>query len=423
MKKYLIGFVLLNLLLAGPALAVLNNGFDTDLIYAKIGHDVDHNDLNYGIQTGFHTASQATGGFTGGYAADAQCTSFCFSNRVNEGARLFTLARGNVVGGAWNDLLIKELDSAGNQLGAMWLGQHGSWAAGHPLAGQELGAGYPGSTKSSKDIATGNIRFNPVNQTLMISANPGHESEGAAKVWEIDLPIWGQRIQVKHEYTLPSTDRSGVNIAINPNDGTMYATGPDLGTTSANRSKGNVYSTPTNPSDPNFGINTLIFDGPDGSSSWRGPQGITYRESINSAGGDPLPEINIGMSWGTATYQPYAIAPIGGGGAWAQIGTPGNETAGGNNIRCLAIQAATDPLTGDLLMVGAWKSGTPDGGPTNKGGTLNCPPDSRYAGGSVVGIANWGHYDAASPGEFLIPEPATLGLLLLGMVPLLRRRR
>ncbi|MHC4445082.1 MAG: thrombospondin type 3 repeat-containing protein [Planctomycetota bacterium] len=389
-KKHFIGLVLINLLLAAPAFADIVNGFNTDYVYAKIGSGA-----------GVHKVRQADGAYMGGMPSVVY-ESLCFSNSpvagVNSpaGARMFTMTHGMTVGGARADLLLVEWDSAGRRIRHGWLGMHGKWKT----TGVILGAGYPGSSAPGSDIMMGNIRYNAFNDTLIVSANPGNDHGVNAKAWEFDLPDWplvdGGNTpavgywQVRKEYTLPRTWRDGVNIAIKPDDGTMFMVGRDLG--GARNNKGVVYRTSTDPSSPIYNVMQGIFA--TGDSQWVRPTGITYRESINGAGGPLTRELNIGMNHPRYVYAPYALMgnslDPNQGGQLFQVGTPGNDIID-RNWRFQCINAQTDPLTGELLMCGNNAAG-------NYGGTLQCPVDQRVYGGSRVLIANWPHSDAASPG-------------------------
>ena len=115
-------------------------------------------------------------------------------------------------------------------------------------------------------------------------------------------------------------------------------------------------------------------------------------------------------------YQPYAwrfgVSGVGGGPypIFGRVGTPGADIVPACN-RIRGVRAQTDPLTGESFMVGSH-----DG--SAYGGILQVSAQLPRNTGSLAIDPGTGVGDAASP----IPEPATL-MLLLGMVPLLRRRR
>jgi hypothetical protein len=280
------------------------------------------------------------------------------------------------------------------------------------------------SYDASKPLVIGTIRYNPVNDTLIVSANTGnkHNAHPPSKAWEFQLPDWpgiGGGVQLIHEYTLLGNYKNRTNIAINPNDGMMYATGYNYGSGTSGRSC--ISSTPTDPSDPNFGVNTLVLDGPayyaaTGDSNFYQMSAIVQVDCERAAGVF-VPELITGMEVTANQRQVYSWdwnGPwVGGLGPFGQVGRIG--TAGGAvGIRKRAVRAQRDAMTNEAFMVGAVDGDAANGGILQFGAG---PP--RYAGSFVIdGTVGYG--DAASP---MIPEPATLLLLALGTLPMLRRRR
>lgn len=404
MKKILIGSVLATLVLAVPALAVVSNGFNTDYVYGLAG-----------VQTNIY--DQATGASVGSLAVGGVET-LTFSGSTTPGvntpagARLFTAVPFDRSGNGKNDdIRISEWDAAGNELRRTYLQT-------------AFGTLAP---NASYALTLGTLRYNQANNTLIVSANPGNKTPGtvAQKAWEFQLPDWaysgsvaGGTVTPVHTYTMLNGYKNRCNIDVAP-DGMMYTTGYNYGSGTSGRSW--ISRTPTDPSDPDFGTNIVVLQGSDyydasGDGQHYQQSAIVYVDA-ERAEGVFVPELITSYEATTVQTQVHAwdwngttyVGGLGPFGEVGRIGTPG----GAVSWRARGIRGQLDPLTNEVFMVGN-VSGT-----SGMGGILQLgagPP--RFAGSFViddlVGIG-----DAASPA----PEPATLGLLLLGMVPMLRRRR
>ena len=399
MKKYLIGSVLISLLFSMPLYAAVSNGFNSDYCYAING-------------TGTTMYNQADGANMGTLAVAGETFTFSGSPTPGanspKGARMFTAAAYDRSGnGNADDIFIQEWDSAGNMIRKSYL---------YTAVGGYL------SFDATKPLVLGTIRYNQANNTLIVSANVANKHAGgpkASKAWEFGLPDWAesstaQPVSLVNTYTMLTNYKNRTNIDVGP-DGTMYTTGYTYGSATSGRSS--ISSTPTNPSDPNFGVNTVLLDGPTyfnntGDTQHYQLSAITYRELT-----DGTQEILTANESVSTVYQPYAWffggPGVGGFGPTpilSRKGTPGADIAPACD-RIRGIRAQTDPLTGESFMVGN------DGG--SNSGVLQVRPILPRNTGSLVFDPTNPYTDAASP----VPEPATLLLLGLGALPLLRRRR
>ncbi|MHC4445081.1 MAG: hypothetical protein ACYTF1_26610 [Planctomycetota bacterium] len=397
-KKCFIGLVLASLVLAVPALAGTSNGFESDYCYALS----DHGTIDMLRQSdGANVGSLPIGGAT-----------FCFSNsqvagaNSPAGARLFVAREYDISGnGKADEITISEYDSAANELRRTYLGR---WWHGAP--NKTL------SYDSTKPLKIGTIRYNPVNDTLIVSANTGnkHKKHPPSKAWEFLLPDWpgaAGGVQLINEYTLLGNYKNRTNIAINPNDGMMYATGYNYGSGESGW-RCCIGETPTNPVDPNYGVNTKLLDGTMYRDHCYDNQhyqmsAIAYREWENAVG-DMIPEINTSNESTWTVYQPYAWVwgngiCVGNPGdtephpLLGRVGTPGADIAPACN-RIRGIRANTDPYTGELFMVG-------NGGRTgNGGGVLQVKPIRPQAGSLILGGQGSVYADADSPMPDLVLE-------------------
>jgi MYXO-CTERM domain-containing protein len=396
--------VLLSLALCAPALAALSNGFNSDYCYALQGTNVSIYDQATGAKMSTLTGLNGETLTFSGSATPGQNSP--------AGARLFTAAAFDRSGdGRTDDIRIQEWNSAGQQIRQTYL----YTAVGGYLA-----------PNLSYGLALGSLRYNPVNKTLVVSANVSNNNPTIqnSKAWEIALPDWAedpnaQTAALVNTYTLLKNKQNRTNIDIAP-DGKMYATGYRYGLTDSNRSSISVTS--TNPLDPNFGVNTLVLDGAAYFAATNDTQhnqmsAIVWRETDRLGDGVMVPELNTSNEATTTSFQPYAwdwVGPWFGGGPYGQVGrqgTPGDDIAPLNN-RVRGIRAQRDPLTGEAFIVGNQAG-------YNRAGVLQLRATGPRNTGSLVFDQDVATADAASP----IPEPAMLVLLGLGGLVGLRQRR
>ncbi|UCD28989.1 MAG: hypothetical protein JSV03_00455 [Planctomycetota bacterium] len=397
MRKQFIGLVLASLVLAVPALAVDNNGFETDYCYAKSGSDI-------------HLLSQADGSLVGNMPNIAGETH-CFSNspvcgaNSPAGARLFTAERYKLYSTKYDEILVREYDATGQEIRRSYLSWWWHGAPHQPL------------NSDNRDLVLGTIRYNPVNNTLIVSASRCQRGWCPAGAWEFELPDWpagtpaGGGVQFVHAYVLGNQSTNRTNIAINPNDGTMYVTGYKY--ISGGGLTAFISSTATSPPDD---VNTVqldgwVYDALCDEGQWYQPSAITYQDMVS---GNPELHISHESSW--SLYQPYAFSwtlpgicvmspshtepmPL-----LARIGTPGSDLAGAQNRR-RGVRAATDLYTGEAFICG---NGTRDG---NGGGVLQVKNERPHTGSLVLGGVASGYGDADSPGA--PPPPVQVNLDVL----------
>lgn len=427
-----------SVLLVAPALAAVgvglpSNGFDPNAVYAVGGnYAVSAQGSATGGVGGIWKYNQTTGALIGSLTTDnlakepSLTFSYSSSAGVNSpaGARLFT-ANGvdsfNAAGTAGTDGVIDDIRIQ-------------EWnASGTLIRTTKVSSAFGGTrlTAASGDsLNFGCVRYNPVNNTLMVSANPKQNGNPnvASKVWEISLPDWasgsGTATAAHAAWVLPTNRTNNTWIDVAPN-GDIYSLGYMLGTpqTTATPRNGNLYRTPT--SGGSAGTNFLMINGALAEAStpvfsngtggvggnWHDPKCPIYRESNNGPriltthdfGGNiryvnEFADTGTPSAYGVLTWQDAALY------AAALDGVPDNAEWDRTNL------GQRDPLNGDVFITGQ----DVDLADPWWGLDFYRPDDSGLNTGLGVSFN-----DAASP----VPEPASLLLLGVATFPLLRRRR
>lgn len=335
-----------------------NNGFQTDYAYA--------------LQTnGRLTARlESDGSNMGQLVASSTYVSLTFSGTGTNDARLFVVGP---TSGSTTDLTIAELNSTGGIV------QQRNLSA---ILGQQ-----PGSK-----ILTGNIRYNPFRNSLIVSANPNSaDISSPAKAWEVDLGLSA----LYNTYTGPACGfESGTTTArspmtsINTRTGAMYM---------MCRSQGDLIAFDTlNPASP---YTTLISAATVGDANWVQPKAPIYRDARLLNNGLPASDDTVltllNRNSGVPQNEYYLYQGADANGNLIKRGSPIN----GNN----SWLGQQDRISGDIWF-------------------------GNYSNGLFVLRANdtvqsfqttAGWWDVGSPA----PEPVTLMLLALGGTALLRRRR
>ncbi|UCD30451.1 MAG: hypothetical protein JSV03_08290, partial [Planctomycetota bacterium] len=262
--------VLVGLIIFGsvaPAWAVLNNGFETAWVYATnrakkactgqyIGAICAFDDVNMELQQAFQVGEE--------------WVTLTFAGTGTNDARLF-VARGNALpNDPSSDIELAELDSAGNVVGTVKLLSALTWV--NPTDNI-----YPKS--STVGVQLGNLRYSIYHGTLFLSLTPEADellTPVASKVYEIDLAL----TTVLKTYTGPTCLGSGDPavdrpfISLNPNDGTLYLSGQNLGE-ATNTGLGDLLAIDTTTS-----ASKTIIDGTTmnaGDSQWLRPTCPVYR--------------------------------------------------------------------------------------------------------------------------------------------------
>jgi hypothetical protein len=248
------------LVLVQPGWAVLNNGFQTDYLYAC-------REVGQGGQ--IRTFQELDGATVADFLPDgSNWETLAFAGTGTNDARLFVA---KPLAGPPPDIQIDQVDSAGVSVNSLLLSSI-----------------LPGNTVGTS-LSLGNIRYNPhYPDSLFVSARSNVSGQSAGMVWELNLAL----TTLKNTYTgptMPTPDpcdplppggdcqERPTNIAIG-DDGVIYMVARHLNSATAD-SKGDLVKF--------TGLNTfqVLVDGATMNvtdSRWTGPVTVMFRK------GDPL---------------------------------------------------------------------------------------------------------------------------------------
>ncbi len=345
-----------------PAWAALNNGFETDYIYAlrETGNVLTYKE------------SDGTGGATV-IPSGSGWQSLTFAGKGNNDARLF------VAKSTGTDIQINEYDAAGNVVQSKLLSS----------LGVSLGS----------SVVLGNIRYNKTHNTLIVGANTDANQQNIpAKAFEINLSL----NQLVHTYVganLPNTtsgEARPVNVDFDEATGSLLMISRHLGRSTTDN-KGNLIAFNTvgrTVGGTTSSFTTLIDGGvySAGNSTYTVPHTVMWRSTNNPSG---RPTILIPTQY-DANWRPvleFYLDQVDSNGNLVLRGTADQAKRGWNG--------QLDEVTGQVWY-GAVRGGIK--------GVWADDTTTYYQSSS-----NW--LDADSPA----PEPVTLALLGLGFLMLRRR--
>jgi len=358
MQRYIGVVLLIGAAAAGPAWGLINNGFNTDYVYAV--RDDDHfGTLDIWGEDGAGWYGQLQGNWS-------NWKSLTFSGTGSNDARLF-VAKSKDLGG---NIEIAELNAAGDVVNYRMLGSL--------IPGLSVGG-------------VGNIRYDKIHNSLMVTAD-----NGVGTAWEINLDL----SQVLHTYVGPSSGDGFVSSAFDPDTGKLYMAGTNLG---GDTYMGDLISFDTNGravGGTTSSYTTLI----DGSTEWSwwgepymdSPWSPTYR-GANGPTGQPTVLLSLNSETGDHELPEFYLNQTDGNGNLVMVGY--REM----NIRAMG---QLDEVNGVVWMGSPW------------GGLYGLHPDGTFTvwdNGGDVGY--W--MDAASPAPEPV---SSLLLNLGGLLVIRRRR-
>lgn len=350
-------------LLAGAAVAVMNNGFNTNHVW---GNRQASPKTKVFQEDPWVEQTDPPG------AAGMLYSSGTFAGQggTND-ARYFVAGPAPATGGGWDyyNLRIAELDSTGAIINSTTIKTLGG------------ASGYIGEIKSR------NIRYNPARNSLVVAMREKNVSNAPVSVYEIDLGL----SQILNTVTGPQMMGSALNtqpgLTVNPSDGSVYLLGPNLGTSAVG--KGNVVKL-------NMSTHTCatVLDSTLTGSEYTSPEGICYRNN----------SLVIGFTSSDKAHPPIEY-PL------SDNMSTGTALNGYTTYTQPFWNGQMDPLTGSI-----WSSGLDN---INVYGAIYELP----RGSDTVVVHHVDKYskyfDLASP----LPEPCTSLLIALGAGWIVSRRR
>jgi len=241
---------------------VLNNGFRKDWVY-QVGNMIALKNEYGQISTFYEEDGAFVEQFWAGTGTNwYSCT---FSGTGNSDARLFAFRPSHIAGQNYfsTDVYLAELDDDANIVNSAYLGE---------LAG--LGQGNLGA-----NVLPHNIRYNAANDTLMVGINPDSTSSTALIVYEIDLGL----STIVATYTGPVVGSEGVGVDVNPEDGTLYVTNWDMGSSVPESGLGDLIAFDTS-GGTTSSYTTLIDGDTIADVDWAEPTSVVYRGENNPSG-------------------------------------------------------------------------------------------------------------------------------------------
>lgn len=356
-----------------PAWGILNNGFETDYVYLLRWSGTPSQST---IRRNLESDGTEVGGGAERWQAGQDWATLTFSEGAT--ARLF------VAKGSGTDITIGEVDSNGALLRSVAL--------------STIIGGSPSTD------TFGNMRYNRMHNSLIVSARATAGTSAVGKAWEIDLGLGS----LLHTYVGSSVpDARPVDVAFNENTGALYMVSRNLGEASAT-TMGDLIAFDTL-SRLEGGVTTsysTLVDGPTkqglpdpSDADWKNPSTVIYRQR---PGGDDT--VLTGQQ-GTTGLQSRNLMEH-----YVNTDLHAPDSEGNLILRGKPFQVKNfqngqqDPYSGDVWMA------------TWYGGWFGLHPDDTYV-----------QYDAAVNGtqdlDSPIPEPGALSLLALGGLGLLIRRR
>ncbi|MHC4799598.1 MAG: COG1470 family protein, partial [Planctomycetota bacterium] len=264
----LVGLVICSVVV--PAWAVSNNGFETDWVYATNRYNKSCTNTYKGAICVFDdTTLELQLAFPAIAPPTSEWVTLTFSGTGSNDARLFVARTNALPNDIASDIELAELDSSGNVVGSIKL--LSSLTNGPPPL-------VPGPT--SYGVLLGNLRHSIYHGTLFLSLLPDSDEAVipiASKVYEIDLGL----TTVLNSYTGPTCLGTGTSgdrpfISLNPNDGTVYISGPNANE-ATNTGLGDLVALDTVVSP---GTITTLIDGTtysSGDTDWLRPACPVYR--------------------------------------------------------------------------------------------------------------------------------------------------
>ncbi|UCD29058.1 MAG: hypothetical protein JSV03_00820, partial [Planctomycetota bacterium] len=249
------------------ALAVPNNGFDTDYIYCRTNDKQDqwpryHGSIRvFNEVTGQHIKLIQPQG--------ADWSSLTFSGTGNDDARLFVAKQVDLdTNDLYEDILVAELDNTCEVTDPYDPSQC------PPTHTVYLSALLGASPGDDVVVGWGSLRYSMYHNSLFLGVNPNRDANPySATIYEVNLAL----DTVLNTYTAGNiTEETGVALDINGHNGDVYVTNRTLLSASGALVKVDTV-------DPDKGAVTTLIDGSRLAGEWidHGPKFVVYRNNNN----------------------------------------------------------------------------------------------------------------------------------------------